>query len=96
MGLPQRKVGKGVLDMALEQELAAYQRKLPELLASEGKFVLLRGEELAGIWDTYEDALQAGYSQFGLEPFMVKRIQGVEQALYFSRDLTTCPSSTPK
>lgn len=82
--------------MALEKEMATYQRKLPELLASEGKFVLLHGEELAGIWDTYEDALQAGYSKFGLDPFMVKRIQGVEQALYFSRELTTCHSWTPK
>jgi hypothetical protein len=36
--------------MALEKELATYKSKLPELKDSEGKFVLIHGEELV---DTY-------------------------------------------
>jgi hypothetical protein len=82
--------------MALEKEIATYHLKLPELLAEAGKYVLIHTDEMAGVWDTYEDALRAGYSRFGLEPFLVKRIEGVEQALYFSRDIAVCPSSTPK
>ena len=73
--------------MALEKELATYERKLPELLAHEGKFVLVHGDEVHGLWDTYENALQAGYQQFGLTSFLVKRIQGVEQVLNFTRDV---------
>ena len=39
--------------MALELELETYKRKLPELLDAEGKFVLIRGDEVAGVLDTY-------------------------------------------
>jgi hypothetical protein len=77
--------------MALEKELATYQKKLEELLPHEGKYVLIGGEEIAGIWDTYEDALQAGYQKYGLHPFLVKRIEWVESIHTFSRDLPLCP-----
>lgn len=49
-----------------QKELAVYEAKKRELLAeAAGKFIVIRGEELAGIWDTYEDALQAGYEISG-------------------------------
>jgi hypothetical protein len=76
--------------------LETYNRKLPELLTNEGKFVLIHGEEVASVWDTYEDALRAGYAKVGLGPFMVKKIQSAEPVLQFSRDLKPCPTSTPK
>ena len=78
--------------MALEKELETYHRRLPELLNDEGKFVVIQGEEVAGTWDTYEDALKAGYEKYKLTPFFVKRILGVEPVLSFTRDLTKCPS----
>lgn len=78
--------------MALEQELKTYEAKLHELLPDNaGKFVLIQGEQVAGVWDTYQDALKAGYEKFKLTPFLVKRIQGVEQVQFFTRDLpVTC------
>ena len=78
--------------MALEKEQATYARELPKLLASEGKHVLIRGDEVIGTYDTYNDALQIGYDKFGLNPFLVKRIQAVEQAHYFTRDISPCPT----
>ena len=73
----------------LEKELATYERHREELvLANEGKFVLIHGDAVAGVWDTYKDALASGYSQFGLEPFLVKRIEGIERVLCFTRDLS--------
>jgi hypothetical protein len=77
--------------MALETELQTYQKRRAELLAHEGKFVLIHGEEVAGIWDTYEDALKTGYEKYGLEPFMVKRIVEVEAVNYSTRH-TPCLS----
>lgn len=71
----------------LEKELATYDKNLESLLQHERKFVLIFGDEIAGIWDTYEDALQAGYQQFGLAPFLVKRIQWAETVLNFTRDV---------
>jgi hypothetical protein len=79
--------------MALEKELATYQRELPNLLPHEGKFVLIHGEAVEGIWDTYEDALKDGYTKFKLEPFLVKRIEAIEHVQFFTRDIdATCPS----
>jgi len=73
--------------MGLERELNAYNRELPRLLEQEGKFVLVRGDEVVGVFDTYEDALKVGYERFRLEPFMVKRVEPPESALFLTRDV---------
>jgi hypothetical protein len=73
--------------MPLELELATYASKLPELLNEEGKFALVQGSEVVGVFGTYEDALSVGYKQFGLKPFMVQQIRSIHQAQYFSRIL---------
>ncbi len=63
--------------MALERELATYERKRRELAELAGKFVLVHGDDIVGCFGTYDDAIKAGYQQFGLEPFLVKRIETV-------------------
>ncbi len=75
----------------LQAELETYNKCKDELVAKgEGKFVLIRADRVAGMWDTYEDALQAGYNQFGLEPFLVKRIQRIDRVQFFTRDIPKC------
>ena len=72
--------------MALEKELETYRNNLPELKAeNEGRFVLIKGDQVVDIFSSYDDALKAGYTQFGLQPFLVKKIQAVEQAQFISR-----------
>lgn len=61
---------------------------------NEGKFVLIHGDELSGVWGTYEDALQAGYDKFGLSPFLVKRIQWMETVQNITRDISLCQASS--
>jgi hypothetical protein len=79
--------------MALEKEIETYNRELPALLAEQGKFVLIHGDEKVATFVSYEDALKAGYEKYGLKPFLVKQIQAVEQVQYFSRDLAfSCPT----
>ena len=78
--------------MALDTEIATYQRELPTLLAHEGKFVLIQGDTVVGVYDTYQDAIQSGYDKCGLNPFLVKRIQTVEQVQYFTRPISPCPT----
>ena len=67
--------GKG----RLRRELETYARELPKLLEREGEFVLIHGDSIEGIWPTHEQASQAGFRRFGLEPFLVHRIQAVER-----------------
>ena len=76
--------------MALETELATYQRKLPELHDQQGKFALIHKDQLIGIFGAYEDALADGYKQFGLEPFLVQKIEVVEQVQFISRLVDPC------
>ncbi len=77
----------------LKAEIDTYCREKDRLVAeSEGKFALVHGQEVVGVWDTYEDALKEGYGHFGLEPFLVKHIEAIEQIHFFTRDLTLCQS----
>lgn len=71
--------------MALEKELATYNANLPELKAQAGKYVLIHGEDVTDTYSAYDDALKEGYEKCGLEPFLVKRIEAVEQAHFISR-----------
>ena len=77
--------------MALETELETFNSRLPELKAEhEGKFALVHQDRVADIFSSYEDAVKAGYAQFGLSPFLVKQIHSVEQAQFVSRFLDPC------
>ena len=79
--------------MALEKELETYYAQLEKLLAHEGRFVVIHGDEIEGIWQTFEDALKAGYKKFGLSPFMVKQILAVEPVHHYTHELPPqCPA----
>jgi hypothetical protein len=62
-------------------EMNAYMGAAPRLLreGNDGKYVLINGTQLYGIWDTFGDALQAGYDRFGLDgAFMAQKISSRE------------------
>jgi hypothetical protein len=80
--------------MALEKELETYRLHRERLLADEGKFVVIHGESILGVFTSYEDALKAGYEKCKLEPFLVKKIQAVDPVHFISRDIKlACPTS---
>jgi hypothetical protein len=61
--------------MALEKELAIYEKMKPELLANhEGKFVLIHGDDFLGAFDSAENAYAEGVKKFGQESFLVKKV----------------------
>jgi hypothetical protein len=74
--------------VALETELATFHRLLnAELANSEGRYALIAGDGLLGVFDSYNDALTAGYKERKLEPFLVKRVSAVETLATFTRDI---------
>jgi hypothetical protein len=79
--------------MALEKEIETYRRKLPELLAQKGKYVVIHHDEVVGIFDGFDDALRAGYERFPDEAFLVRQISDTERILSTSRSLRPCPTS---
>jgi hypothetical protein len=67
----------------LAKEYETYKAKLPELARHEGKFVLIHGADVVGLFDSYEEALAAGYQKIGLDkPFFVRKISPVEIPIY--------------
>jgi len=77
--------------MALEQELATFERLKSQLVSEhEGKFAVISGTELLGVYSTYDDALAIGYEKKKLEPFLVKKILAIEPVNFFTRSLTLC------
>jgi hypothetical protein len=68
--------GAPPVDNVLADALAALARELPRLLAEghEGRHALVQGGRVEGVWDTFADAVEAGYDRFGLDRFLVERI----------------------
>ena len=63
----------------LDRELQTYEAHKAELLAKgRGKWVLIKGARVAGVFDTEADAIRQGYERFGNVPFMVKEIVEIE------------------
>lgn len=82
------------MSTALQTELGTFRRELPTLLAdptNRGKFALVRGTTVAGVFPTFEAGLAAGYDRFGFEPFLVKEVTDHERPGYISRNIR-CPS----
>jgi hypothetical protein len=66
--------------MALEQELGYFQEQKQEFLRTyNGKFVLIKGDQFLGAFDTPADAYAAGVAQFGGEAFLVKKVAEQEE-----------------
>jgi hypothetical protein len=74
--------------MSLEQELKTYEKEKEKLLAeAKGKFVLIKGDKIIGVYASQEDALAEGYKRFGNEEFLVKEITEIEPVNFFTRPL---------
>src|SRR5438034_6019266 len=68
-------------------EINTYMREMPRLLhdGHDGRFALISGDQLIGLWDTHADAMQAGYDRFGLGGrFIAQKID----SRYYERFLT--------
>lgn len=79
--------------MPLEAEMETFRRKLHELLgvpANRGQYALIHGGQVIGCWPTWEEAADAGYNLFGLQPFLVKQVVEYDKPLYFSRNVGQC------
>lgn len=65
--------------MTLTKELATYESQKDSLLSKgEAKFVLIRDDEVGGLYDSETDAINEGYRRYGHVPFLVKKVERVE------------------
>jgi hypothetical protein len=76
--------------MALERELEVFRAELPRLLQEghKGKFVLIYGEKVLGVFQTQDEAIREGYERCDLkEAFFTREITDKPKIYYFSRNV---------
>ena len=60
----------------LARELRTYEAHKDELLQhSPGRYVLIKGSEIVGLYEREEDAFKEAFKRFRLYTFMVQRVQ---------------------
>ena len=74
--------------MDFQKELETYRKALPNWVEEEGRWTLILGDEIAGVFDTFAEAVDHGYEKYGLAPFMVKPIHQVEPVYFMSNVIT--------
>ncbi len=67
----------------LAAEWETYRREVGRLLAEgkEGKVALIKGDEIIGIYDTWDEAKRVGLERFLLEPHTVRPILSREPVI---------------
>jgi hypothetical protein len=70
-------------DSPLQREWNTYRREAARLLAQghAGRHVLIKGEDIIGLWDTRVEAICAGYERFLGQAFLVHQVQEREPVL---------------
>lgn len=69
----------------LSREVAYFEAHRDELLhRAPGKFALVKGDAIAGTYETETEAIRAGYERFGNDAFLVKQIVAVDIPLNFT------------
>ena len=79
---------KPIMVNVLSKEIETYEKNKQRLLKeSNGKFVLIKGEEIINVFDTSSDAIKVGIDKFGNTPFLVKQILEIEPTQNFTSNL---------
>ena len=72
----------------LKEEIETYfDIKTEYLEKAPGKFLLIKGAMVVGVFESQKDAIKVGYEKFGNEPFLVKEVLEVEPELDFTANI---------
>ena len=70
---------EGSGDFPLRTELRAFEAQRAGLLArAPGKYALIHGDQVIGVFDAEMDGIAEGYRRLGRVPFLVKKIEAVD------------------
>jgi len=75
--------------LQLKKEYKIFRSHLNQWLTQHsGEFVLIKGIEVIGFFETYEGALNAGLQRFGNVPFFIKAVLEKEEVHVFCNGLS--------
>jgi hypothetical protein len=77
MGTPIEQVPDIPEGEPLCQEWQTFKREVHRLVkeGKAGRYAVVKGDEVVGVWDTLTDAVCAGHDRFRGEPCLVQEIQ---------------------
>ena len=71
--------GRRSRTLSLSREQAVYEANRPRWLQEhEAAHVLIKGDAVIGFYQTRDEALEAGYAEFGIVPLFVKQVAASE------------------
>jgi hypothetical protein len=84
----------GQPESPLRQEWDFYRHEVGRLLAEgqEGRFILIKGEEVIGIWDTQEEARAVALQKYLMQPCLIHQVRSREPVLRGPLRLWRCQS----
>lgn len=73
------RTNQGSRATSLNREQAVYEANLSRWLSDhEGEYVLIKGDQVHGFYESRDEALTAGYARFGIGPLFVKQVSPSE------------------
>jgi hypothetical protein len=93
-GIPWMDLAPAAPGDVFFHEWNTYCREIGRLLAegNEGRHVLIKADEIIGIYESWDAAREAGLRRYLLEPFFVHPIRPVEPYVRLRGVNTPCPS----
>jgi hypothetical protein len=91
--IPYTELPDGKPDSPINQEWNFYRREAGRLLAEgqEGRWLLIKGENIIGIWDTREEASEVARREYLMQPCLIQQIRSREPVLRLSTRFWLCP-----
>ena len=81
--LPQRDEGAATAHRVLQRELAAYERMRAGLEAKyTDEWVVVHGEELAGVYTDFRAAARDAGLRFGYGPYLIRQVAPADWVEY--------------
>jgi hypothetical protein len=72
------------METPLQKELEFFAANRAKWLGGHrGEFAVVRGEALLGFFPTFAAAYDAGVTEFGLEPFLIREVTETDQEAQF-------------
>jgi hypothetical protein len=70
-------------DCPIATEWNLYRREVGRLLAEglEGKWVLIKGEQIIGIYESFQDAYQVALEKYLMQPVLIQQVRNREPIL---------------
>jgi hypothetical protein len=87
---------EGRPDSPIAREWNLYRREVGRLLAEghEGRWVLIKGEEIIGLWDSEEEASAVAYRKYLMQHCLIHQVRSREPIVRTSPRFWGCPGSS--